>query len=85
FDVWLGMIGSLIFPLILWWPRIFARRAFTYSYDKRLTEGKLLGAVQENVAAQPVIKAFGLAGRARFDFGILNTSWQTIARRTNFT
>lgn len=85
FDVWLGMIGALIFPLILWWPRIFARRAFTYAYDKRLTEGRLLGAVQENVAAQPVIKAFGLAGRARSDFGILNTSWQTIARRTNFT
>ncbi|QCI65021.1 ABC transporter ATP-binding protein [Phreatobacter stygius] len=85
FDVWLGMIGSLIFPLILWWPRIFARRAFTYAYDKRLTEGKLLGAVQENVAAQPVIKAFGLADRARSDFSILNTSWQTIARRTNFT
>ncbi|CEJ16085.1 Putative multidrug export ATP-binding/permease protein [bacterium YEK0313] len=85
FDVWLGMIGALIFPLILWWPRIFARRAFTYAYDKRLTEGKLLGAVQENVAAQPVIKAFGLTAQAQSGFSILNTSWQTIARRTNFT
>lgn len=84
FDIWLGMIGAVIFPLVLWWPRIFATRAFGYAYEKRLTEGRLLGAVQENVAAQPVIKAYGLAARARSDFALLNLSWFQVARRTNF-
>ncbi len=84
FDIWLGLIASLIFPLILWWPRIFARKAFIAAYEKRQTEGRLIGAVQENVAAQPVIKAFGLAPRARIDFSAMNTSWFGIARRTNF-
>jgi ATP-binding cassette subfamily B protein len=84
FDIWLGLIASLIFPLILWWPRIFARKAFLYAYDKRLTEGRLIGAVQENVAAQPVIKAFGMADRARIAFSGLNGSWFGVARRTNF-
>jgi ATP-binding cassette, subfamily B, bacterial len=85
FDIWLGLIGSLIFPLILWWPRIFARKAFTHAYDKRQLEGKLLGAVQENVAAQPVIKAFGMVDRARHAFSLLNGSWFSVARRTNFS
>jgi ATP-binding cassette subfamily B protein len=84
FDIWLGLIASLIFPLILLWPRMFARKAFIFAYDKRQTEGKLISAVQENVAAQPVIKAFGLVPRARIDFSALNLIWYGIARRTNF-
>ncbi|QCK85436.1 ABC transporter ATP-binding protein [Phreatobacter aquaticus] len=84
FDIWLGLIGALIFPLILWWPRIFARKAFNHAYEKRQTEGHLLGAVQENVAAQPVIKAFGMADRARHAFSLVNGTWFGIARRTNF-
>jgi ATP-binding cassette subfamily B protein len=84
FDIWLGLIASLIFPLILWWPRIFARKAFVAAYEKRQTEGRLIGAVQENVSAQPVIKAFGLAPRARIDFSAINTTWFGIARRANF-
>ncbi|MEI8144709.1 MAG: ABC transporter ATP-binding protein [Alphaproteobacteria bacterium] len=84
FDIWLGLIAAMIFPMILLWPRMFAKRAFAYAYDKRLTEGRLLGTVQENVQAQPVIKAYGLARRARSEFSAINQSWFGLARRTSF-
>lgn len=85
FDIWLGLIAAIIFPMILWWPRIFAKRAFAHAYEKRLTEGRLLGKVQETVAAQPVIKAYGLGGQARREFSVINQGWFGVARRTNFT
>ncbi len=85
FDIWLGLIASLVFPMILWWPRIFARKAFLFAYDKRQTEGQLISAIQENVSAQPVIKAFGMAARARIAFAGLNGTWVGVARRTNFS
>ena len=54
FDIWLGLIASLIFPMILWWPRIFARKAFLFAYDKRQTEGNLITPAQANLRPQPV-------------------------------
>lgn len=85
FDIWLALIAATIFPMILWWPRIFAKRAFGHAYEKRLTEAKLIGTLQENVAAQPVIKAYGLAPQSRREYSALNVQWFQVARRTNFT
>ena len=84
FNVWLALLGMLVFPLILWAPRLFAIRAFALSYDKRLAEAQVLSAVQENVSAQPVVKAFGLQQRAQTDFGQRGDSWLRIAFRFNF-
>ena len=64
FNVWLALLGSLLFPWVLFGSRIFAIRAFVASHDKRQHKGEILSAVQENVAAQPVVKAFGLEQQA---------------------
>jgi ATP-binding cassette subfamily B protein len=84
FSFWLGLLGSLVFPLVLLAPRFFAARTFALSYDKRKSEGELLGAVQENVSAQPIVKAFGLEQVAQRRFRGLNASWLGLAFRFHF-
>src|SRR5207253_1203963 len=44
----------------------------------------VLNAAQENVAAQGVIKAFGLENPMRARFGILNLLWLAISFRVHF-
>jgi ATP-binding cassette subfamily B protein len=84
FNVWLALLGCLVFPVILLGPQLFARRAFALSYDKRQREAEVLSAVQENVAAQPVVKAFGLQPFAQSRFFGLNNTWLRVAFRVNF-
>lgn len=84
FNFWLGLIGSLVFPLTLLGPRFFAAWAFRLSYDKRQREADVLTAVQENIAAQTVVKAFGLQKPARARFGVLNLLWLAVSFRTHF-
>src|SRR5262249_18923230 len=79
FNAWLGLIGSLVFPLTLLLPRFFAARAYALSYDKRQREAEVLTAVQENVSAQGIVKAFGLEKPARARFGALNLLWQAVS------
>ncbi len=80
----LGAIALVGFPLVLWLPKLFATKAFGLAYEKRRTEGRIMGFVQENVSAQPVLKAFGLARRVRDDFKGINSTWFGIASRGNF-
>ena len=56
----LAMAAMLIWPLCLGGPRIFAPRASAASYRLRQEEAQTLSCIQENVAAQAVVKAFGL-------------------------
>ncbi|MCA9635532.1 MAG: ATP-binding cassette domain-containing protein [Myxococcales bacterium] len=49
-------------PLLLIGPRVLGPRAEDYSYRVRDEEAKVASAVQENINAQPVVRAFGLAG-----------------------
>jgi ATP-binding cassette, subfamily B, bacterial len=84
FNVWLALIGALVFPLTLLGPRFFASWAYSLSYDKRQREAEVLTAVQENVTAQGVVKAFGLEKQTRARFGILNLLWLAISFRVHF-
>jgi ATP-binding cassette subfamily B protein len=83
-NIWLGLLGCLVFPLVLLGPRIFAAWAFALSYDKRRREAELLGAVQENVTAQAVVKAFGMQPPALSRFHGLNLLWLWVAFRVHF-
>ncbi|MFN7945903.1 MAG: ABC transporter ATP-binding protein [Blastocatellia bacterium] len=56
----LALAAMLIWPLTLLGPRIFSPRAVAATYQKKQLEAETLSVVQENVVAQPVIKAFGL-------------------------
>jgi ATP-binding cassette subfamily B protein len=84
FNVWLALLGSLVFPMLLVGPRFFATRTFALSYDKRKREGEVLSAVQENVSAQAVVKAFGLQPAASTRFRGLSDLWLNIAFRVHF-
>jgi ATP-binding cassette subfamily B protein len=59
----LAAVALLIFPITLIGPRILTPKAVQANYEQKLNEAALLATVQENVAAQAVIKAFSLQRR----------------------
>src|SRR5690242_2425942 len=63
----LALVALLVFPITLIGPRILTPKAVQANYEQKLNESALLGMVQENVAAQAVIKAFSLQ-RKMFGF-----------------
>ena len=65
----LAVVALLIFPITLIGPRILTPKAVQANYEQKVNESAILGVVQENVAAQMVVKAFGLQRKA---FGWFN-------------
>ncbi len=59
----LAVVALLVFPITLIGPRILTPMAVQANYEQKLNESALLGIVQENVAAQAVVKAFNLQRR----------------------
>jgi ATP-binding cassette subfamily B protein len=59
----LAAVSLLVFPITLIGPRILTPRAVKANYEQKQNESALLGMVQENIAAQAVIKAFTLHRR----------------------
>ncbi|BAR53249.1 ABC transporter [Bradyrhizobium diazoefficiens] len=59
----LAVVALLVFPITLIGPRMLTPKAVQANYEQKLNESALLGMVQENVAAQAVIKAFSLQRR----------------------
>src|SRR5947209_320383 len=59
----LAIISLLVFPITLIGPRILTPKAVQANYEQKLNESALLGMVQENIAAQAVVKAFSLQRR----------------------
>jgi len=59
----LAAVALLVFPITLIGPRILTPMAVQANYEQKLNESALLGMVQENIAAQAVIKAFTLHRR----------------------
>jgi ATP-binding cassette subfamily B protein len=59
----LAAVALLVFPITLIGPRILTPKAVQANYEQKLNESSLLGMVQENIAAQAVIKAFSLQRR----------------------
>jgi len=60
----LALTAMLIFPLTFLGPRLLSSRALALSYQQKQREGTTLSVVQENVTAQPVVRAFSLRGVA---------------------
>ncbi|HZS05758.1 MAG TPA: ABC transporter ATP-binding protein [Blastocatellia bacterium] len=56
----LALAAMLVWPLTLLGPRFFSPRAVAATYQKKQLEADTLSVIQENVSAQPVVKAFGL-------------------------
>jgi ATP-binding cassette subfamily B protein len=72
----LAAVALLIFPITLIGPRILTPKAVQANYDQKVNESALLGMVQENVAAQAVIKAFSLQRRMLGWFTLRNDATQ---------
>ncbi len=68
----LAVVALLIFPITLIGPRIITPRAVQANYDQKVNESALLGMVQENIAAQAVVKAFNLQRRMSGWFTLRN-------------
>jgi ATP-binding cassette, subfamily B, bacterial len=68
----LAAVALLVFPITLIGPRIITPKAVQANYEQKLNESSLLGQVQENIAAQAVIKAFSLQRRTFGWFTVRN-------------
>ena len=68
----LAAVALLVFPITLIGPRILTPKAVQANYEQKLNEAALLGTVQENVAAQAVVKAFSLQRRTLGWFTLRN-------------
>jgi ATP-binding cassette subfamily B protein len=80
----LATLASLVFPLTLLGPRWLLPRADAAAYDRKVEEGRLLSFVQEDIAAQPVVKAFNLLGRMLGQFAERNAILIGKCLRLNF-
>ncbi len=68
----LAAVSLLVFPITLIGPRILTPKAVQANYEQKLNESALLGMVQENIAAQAVVKAFSLQRRTLGWFTLRN-------------
>src|SRR5580704_13581611 len=59
----LATVALPVFPITLLGSRILTPKAVQANYEQKLNEAALLGVVQENIAAQAVVKAFSLHRR----------------------
>ena len=55
----LALIGMALSPFVLIGPRLFAARTESLSDSKQEQEGRVVSAVQENIAAAAVVRAYG--------------------------
>ena len=70
----LAAVALLVFPITLIGPQIVTPKAVQANYEQKLNESALLGMVQENIAAQAVIKAFTLHRRTFGWFSLRNNA-----------
>ncbi|MGP8121709.1 MAG: ABC transporter ATP-binding protein [Xanthobacteraceae bacterium] len=80
----LAAVSLLVFPITLIGPRILTPKAVQANYEQKVNEASILGFVQENVAAQAVVKAFGLQRKSLNWFGGRNTAARVSMARAGF-
>ncbi len=80
----LGLLALLIIPIALIGPRLLTPKAVAASYEVKRAQAGELGVVQENIGAQPVVKAFGLARVSQLWFGQRNSVLRAAQSRSTF-
>lgn len=80
----LGLLALLIIPIALVGPRLITPKAVAASYEVKRAQAGELGVVQENIGAQPVVKAFGLVGISQRWFGQRNRVLRAAQARSTF-
>jgi ATP-binding cassette subfamily B protein len=80
----LACVAMLVWPMSLLGPRLVVPSALRASSAKLESESQTLQWVQENVAAQPVVKAFGLESKMTSIFQERNLTLRARVNRLNF-
>lgn len=80
----LALLAMLVWPVCLLGPRWSAPKAIAASYEKRDGEAATATRVQENVAAQQVIKVFNLKEHSLEGFGQQNEELASLTQRLQF-
>ncbi len=80
----LGLLALLIIPIALIGPRLLTPKAVAASYEVKRAQAGELGVVQENIGAQPVVKAFGLVRISQLWFGQRNSVLRAAQARSTF-
>ena len=70
----LALGAMLVWPIALLGPRKFGPQALSAGYEKRGLEADAISVVQENLAGQSVVKAFGLEDSWRDSFAERNAA-----------
>ncbi len=80
----LAVISMLVWPVSLIGPKFFAPKVADESYKLKQAEASALSMIQENLSAQPVIKAFNLSAPVVEKFRQQNTLLTGICSRLGF-
>ena len=80
----LALLSLLVWPLSLAGPRIVTPYASSASYARKGREADTISTVQENLLAQPVVKAFSLGRRAQRSFAVTNEALVRAMARFGF-
>ncbi len=80
----LATVALLIFPITLIGPRFFTPKAVQSNYEQKVNKSSILGVVQENIAAQMVVKAFQLQRRTLGWFRLRNDATRDSMARATF-
>lgn len=80
----LALLALIGLPLCLVGPKLFGGKAFEASYKLKEEQASIATTVQENVSAQPVVKAFGLQNLLVGRFHETVSQYRVISSRSNF-
>ncbi len=83
-DMRLACLAMLVWPLGLLGPRVFAPKVGYESYQLKEAEAETMSMIQENLSAQPVIKAYNLAPAVKEKFKRQNEALTGICSRLGF-
>lgn len=81
----LALLAVIGLPLCLVGPKLFGQKAYDASYKLKEEQADIAVAVQENVSAQPVIKAFGLQPLFVRRFDDRMDRYRSLSTRSSFT
>ena len=80
----LALSALLLWPWTIFAPRRVAKRAAASSAESKMRESQLLGRLSENLAVQPMIKAFNLQSLMGSLFADANLSAAQSSRRSSY-
>jgi ATP-binding cassette, subfamily B, bacterial len=80
----LALLAVIGLPLCLVGPKLFGSKSYDASYALKEEQAGVATFVQENISAQPVVKAFGLQTLFAARFSTRMNQYSSVSARSNF-